>query len=421
MAEAERVLLKFVSEDTEDYFFQIKKTTLLEKAFDNWCNITGNSRHAVAFLTMPGLTIDGTQTAASYGLTDNSVVKVISNGAPGGGNTMAKAATPSRASSVAASGAAPKRLTVKVADAEGRTIDFQLRPDSELSRLMDTYCQMKGKHKTDVEFRYDGILLFPNHTPEHYKVAAGEKRHMYDGSTVVAVPAEPGSYCHDCENPHDGMFCPVTGRKHFQGRRTPCNWSVKPWRDTRRLSRGAKGGFKLPSTSLGLEGGDRSSQMREATLTPSVGHLSLGASQPLGDHQRYFDDQCARLEAQWAEMVRENQRRRQLDEEMTRQMQVEMQKQVSDMEQAFIQRRRNIEEQHSQLEQQHKQALMQQQMELQMLETERRHLESSKLRLEEEMMHRTMLTPATPTTLAFPSAYATQADSVALGYSSLPV
>eukprot|EP01147_Barroeca_monosierra_P003216 gene3216-5937_t len=59
----------------------------------------------------------------------------------------------------------PQHVKLKVVSQDGSSTQFQIKPSTQLKKLMDTYCQRHGLNKASVRFMFDGQPINDTDTP----------------------------------------------------------------------------------------------------------------------------------------------------------------------------------------------------------------------------------------------------------------
>lgn len=60
---------------------------------------------------------------------------------------------------------ADARLTIKVVSQNGSEVFFQIKNNTRMSKMIDTYCTRMGCNPNSVRFLYDGVRVQPDSTP----------------------------------------------------------------------------------------------------------------------------------------------------------------------------------------------------------------------------------------------------------------
>lgn len=75
---------------------------------------------------------------------------------------------------VKAEGVVIPKITVKVANAAGAELCFQLKNTTRIGKIMTLYCQKHGLVPGSVRFMFDGQRIHPNSTPAMLDMSDGD-------------------------------------------------------------------------------------------------------------------------------------------------------------------------------------------------------------------------------------------------------
>jgi len=135
--------------DGDEMFFKVKKETKMSKIFEAYAQRKGIASNSLKFL-LDGDRIQGDSTPKMLELEDNDQIDVVIDQLGGG----------------EAEGGGENTLTLVVKDQTGAELQFKVKKETKLQRVMEAYANSKGVDMNSLRFTIDGDRIRGDQTPK---------------------------------------------------------------------------------------------------------------------------------------------------------------------------------------------------------------------------------------------------------------
>jgi hypothetical protein len=145
------------NQDGDEMFFKVKRETKMGKIFDAYAQRKGIASNSLKFM-LDGERIQADNTPKMLELEDQDQIDVQIDQVGGGEDSEGDGT-----------------LTLSVKDQTGAEMQFKVKKDTKLSRVMEAYASSKGVETNSLRFTIDGERIKADHTPKMLELEDGDQ------------------------------------------------------------------------------------------------------------------------------------------------------------------------------------------------------------------------------------------------------
>ncbi|KAG4442861.1 hypothetical protein IFR05_001657 [Cadophora sp. M221] len=162
----EHINIKVIDQSSQEICFKIKRSTQLKKVMNAYCQRQGLDMKAVRFL-FDGERLQEDDTPTSREMEEDDVIEVFLEQLGG--------ATDQEVEGSGEPKPEPQKISIKVKDSRGDEVEFKCKSTTVLKKLMDAFCQQRGRKPDTLRFfTPDGKRINNTDTPESLNLEDGD-------------------------------------------------------------------------------------------------------------------------------------------------------------------------------------------------------------------------------------------------------
>jgi small ubiquitin-related modifier len=158
------ITLRFRNQAEDEIFFNLEKTTKLEKIFDAYAGSKGISPRLMKF-TFDGYRITKEDTPKKLELEHDGIIEVFQE-VLGGGVDEEESEEQEKKTPAADADTDNAAITLKVVDVGGDEMFFKVKKTTKMKKIMDAYADKKGVSFQSLRFMKDGLRIKEDDTPK---------------------------------------------------------------------------------------------------------------------------------------------------------------------------------------------------------------------------------------------------------------